>query len=210
MATRQGVDANITTRLGADHQELFFAVKAEFDTDTIALWSGQGDITISGLEYTGAGGLLSVSDITEDTEIKSSGLTVMITGLDSTILSYALNEQYQNRPITILMGYLMGGANESAGTLTLFKGRMVSLGINDNPVGANISISCENRLVDLSKPSNYRYTKETQNYLYPNDVGLNRVALLADKEVVWGKAGAAAEGEGRQRQPWDDLGFGGF
>jgi len=196
MATRQGLDSNITNRLGADHQEIFFAVKAEFDTSTIALWSGLEDLTIDGLAYTGAGALMTISDVEESTELKSSGITIVITGMDSTILTYALEEHYQNRPLTVMMGYTMGGANESAGTLILFKGRMTTLSINDTPEGATITLDAENRLVDLSRPSHYRYTKESQNYLYPNDVGLNRVSLLQDKEIVWGKKSDAVGGGG--------------
>ena len=187
MATRQGLDASITNRLGADHQEIFFAVKAEFDTSTIAVWSGQGDITISSLEYSGAGSLLGISDVTENSEMQSNGITISLSGMDSTVLNYALSETYQNRPITLLMGYIMGGANESAGELVLFRGRMTSLSIADTPDGATVTIQAENRLADLNRPSHYRYTKESQNFLYPNDVGLNRIASLQDKEIVWGK-----------------------
>lgn len=196
MATRQGLDSNITNRLGADHQEIFFAIKAEFDTSTIALWSGLEDLTIDGLDYIGAGSLMTISDVEESTELKSSGITIVISGMDSTVLTYALEEHYQNRPITVFMGYTMGGANESAGTLTLFKGRMTTLAINDTPDGATITLDAENRLVDLSRPSHYRYTKESQNYLFPNDVGLNRVSLLQDKEIVWGKKSDAVGGGG--------------
>ena len=81
----------------------------------------------------------------------------------------------------------MGGANESAGELVLFRGRMITLSIADTPDGATVTIQAENRLADLNRPSHYRYTKESQNFLYPNDVGLNRIASLQDKEIVWGK-----------------------
>ncbi len=47
MATRQGLDSSIVNRLGADEQALFFAVKAEFDTDDIRVWTGIDDLTIS-------------------------------------------------------------------------------------------------------------------------------------------------------------------
>ena len=58
MATRQGLDASIVNRLGADEQALFFAVKAEFDTDDILVWSGTDDLVIDSETYTGAGTLL--------------------------------------------------------------------------------------------------------------------------------------------------------
>ena len=51
MASRSGIDANITNRLGADHQIIFLAVKAEFDTDTVRLWTGYDDLLINGETY---------------------------------------------------------------------------------------------------------------------------------------------------------------
>ena len=189
MATRQGLDSSIVNRLGADEQALFFAVKAEFDTDDILVWSGIDDLVIGSDTYTGAGTLLSVSNSEDNLELKSNGLVVALSGMDTTVVNYALTENYQNRPITIFMGYVMGGTNEVAGTLTLFKGRMTSLVINDTPEGSTVTIDAENRLVDLDRPSNLRYTKESQNFLHSGDTGFNRVASLQDKQINWGKAG---------------------
>jgi len=199
MATRQGLDASIVNRLGADEQAIFFAVKAEFDTDNILVWSGIDDLVIGSDTYTGAGTLLSISNSEDNLELKSNGLVVSLSGMDTTVVNYALTENYQNRPITIFMGYVMGGTNEVAGTLTLFKGRMTSLVINDTPEGSTVTIDAENRLVDLDRPSNLRYTKESQNFLHSGDTGFNRVASLQDKQINWGKssqtAGSGGSGE---------------
>ena len=187
MATRQGLDASIVNRLGADEQALFFAVKAEFDTDDILVWTGTDDLVINSETYTGAGTLLNISNSEDNLELKSNGLVIGLSGMDKTIVNYALTENYQNRPITVFLGYVMGGTNEVAGTLTLFKGRMTSLVINDTPEGSTVTIDAENRLVDLDRPSNFRYTKESQNYLHSGDTGFNRVALMQDKQINWGK-----------------------
>tara|TARA_R110000803_G_scaffold1227_2_gene3973 strand:+ start:934 stop:1566 length:633 start_codon:yes stop_codon:yes gene_type:complete len=194
MATRQGLDTSIVNRLGADEQAMFIAVKAEFDSDDIRLWSGTGDATINSETYTGAGDLLAISGTEENLELKSNGLVISLSGMDATVLDYALTENYQNRPITLFLGYLMGGTNEVAGTLTLFKGRMTSLTINDAPQGSTITIDAENRLIDLDRPSNFRYTKESQNFLHSGDTAFNRVASLQDKEIVWGKTGFGGGG----------------
>tara|TARA_R110001606_G_scaffold396581_1_gene570963 strand:+ start:13 stop:663 length:651 start_codon:yes stop_codon:yes gene_type:complete len=192
MATRQGLDASIVNRLGADEQAIFFAIKAEFDTDDILVWSGTDDLVISSETYTGAGNLLTISNVEENLELKSNGLSIALSGMDSTIVTYAITENYQNRPITVFMGYVMGGTNEVAGTLTLFKGRMTSLVVNDTPDGATVTIDAENRLIDLDRPSNFRYTKESQNFLHSGDTGFNRVASLQDKQIIWGKSTATA------------------
>ena len=192
MATRQGLDASIVNRLGADEQALFFALKAEFDTDDILLWSGTDDLVIASETYTGAGNLLSISNTEDNLELKSNGLVITLSGMDATIVNYALTENYQNRPLTLFMGYVMGGTNEVAGTLTLFKGRMTNLVIGDTPEGSTVTISAENRLVDLDRPSNLRYTKESQNFLHDGDTGFNRVASLQDKQINWGKSSDTA------------------
>ena len=199
MATRQGIDTAISNRLGADEQTMFFAVKAEFDTDDIRVWSGNDDLTVDSETYTGAGTLLGVSGVEEDLELRSSGLTISLSGMDSTVLNYALTENYQNRPITLFLGFLMGGSNESAGELTLFKGRMTALTVNDTPDGATVTIDCENRLVDLDRPSNLRYTLESQQFLHNGDTGFNRVQQLADKQIVWGQKQDVNVGGGSNR-----------
>lgn len=191
MASRTGIDSAITNRLGADHQELFFAIKAEFDTSDILVWTGKDDLVISSETYTGAGSLLSIGGVEDSRDLKSSGLNIALSGMDATVLDYALTENYQNRFLTLLMGYLMGGSNEVAGTIVLFKGRMTTLTISDDPNGATISIDAENRLIDLDRPSNLRYTKESQEFLFTGDIGLDRVNQIQDKEIVWGRSASS-------------------
>ena len=120
MATRAGIDSAISARLGQDHQELFFAVKAEFDTDDILIWTGNDDLVINSETYTGAGALLSISSIEDTLDLKPSGIAIALSGMDSDILNMALTENYQNRDIAIFMGFLMGGSNEVAGVLKVF------------------------------------------------------------------------------------------
>lgn len=188
MASRQGVDSAIENRLGADHQYLFFAVKAQFDTETIRLWTGASDLTIDSETYEGAGTLLSIGDIEDSMEVKSTHLTVSLSGMDTTVMNLALSEDLQNRKIKLLMGYLMGGANESAGEIVMFSGRMTNVQISDDPEnGATIAINAENRLVDLNRPSNLRYTNASQMTLNSSDTGFKYVQAIQGKELMWGR-----------------------
>lgn len=194
MSNRGGIDSSITSYLEADHQVLFLAVKAEFDTETIRVWSGDYDLSISGATYTGVGTLLSISNIEDTLELKSSGLSVALAGMDTTVLDLALTENYQNRFITVYLGYLSGGTDTTVGTMTLFKGRMQSMVINDDPNGSTITVDAENRLIDLQRPSNLRYTKESQQFIDSNDTCFNRVQSLQDKEIVWGRSSSNTGG----------------
>jgi hypothetical protein len=198
VATRPDIDAKTALRLTQDHQQLYFCVKAEFDTETIRLHTGAGDLTVNSEVYEGAGTLLAIGDIEDSKELKSAGVSVTLSGMDATVLGYSLSENYQNRPLSMLMAFASGGGDHVDGYMTIYSGRMVNITINDNTEGAQITIATENRLIDLRRPSNYRYTNESQQHLYAGDTSLNQVARLQDAEIYWGKNGDSfSSGGGR-------------
>lgn len=203
MASRSGIDSNITNRLGADQQYLFFAVKAEFDTETIRVWTGIDDIQVDGETYTGAGTLLQVSEIEDNMEISSANCNFSLSGMDKTVLNLALSENIQNRKISLFMGYLSGGSNKSAGEITLFSGRMTNLTINDDPNGMTIVVNAENRLVDLNRPCNLRYTQASQQIVSNGDTGFKYVMALQDLEVNWGRPSNNDTGDSSSGSEYD-------
>jgi len=197
MATRTGITTPIANRLADSHQSIFLALKAEFDTEDILVWTGNDDLVINSETYIGAGTLLTISGVEEGREVRSEGISISLSGMDKTVLSYALTENYQNRPISLFLGFLMGGSNEVAGTITIFKGRMTNLTVNDTTQGATINVDAESRLVDLERPSNFRYTAESQEFLFSGDTGFNRMQQLIDKQVTWGQETDHTTGGGR-------------
>ena len=186
MSNRAGINTSITDTLAEDHQNLFLAVKCEFDTETLRLWSGDGDLSVGGESYFGVGTLLQVSPVEDNLELTSTGVSVSLAGMDSTVLNLALTENYQNRIITIFLGFLLEGSEVVIGTMTVFKGRIQSMTVNDDPNGSTIVLDAENRLIDLERPSNLRYTKESQKFIDSSDSCFNRVLSLSDKEIIWG------------------------
>ncbi len=197
MATRPGIDTNAALRLAEDHQNLVFALKLDFDTATILLHTGAGELVISGETYEGAGTLLAISDIEDSADLKSAGVTFSLSGMNTEVLGYALTENYQNRIATLKMAFLSGGTDHVQGVMDIYIGRMMQININDSPTqGATISVQTENRLIDMRRPSNYRYTKESQNHLYPGDTSLDEVAKIQDMELKWGRSGSGVPGGG--------------
>jgi len=194
MASRAGIDTKTALRLAQDHQEIKFAIKAEFDTDTVRIHSGLDNLIINSETYEGAGTLLSISDVEDTKELKSSGVTFQLSGMDADVLGYALTENYQNRPVTLFMAFTSGGTNIVDGYLTLYKGRMVQADITDSTSGATITLQTENRLIDLTRPSNIRYTKESQQYLYDGDTSLDQVAKVNQMQIYWGRKGVGGGG----------------
>ena len=94
------------TDFSGDSIELFFAVNFQMDDETVGFWTGYGDITVDSIVYTGAGEMLSFSEISEDNEISANGVTVILAGLDSTAKDLALDQEYQYRKAEINLGSL--------------------------------------------------------------------------------------------------------
>ena len=194
MASRAGIDTKTALRLAQDHQEIKFAIKAEFDTDTLRLHTGGGTLSINSENYEGAGTLLAISDIEDSKELKSAGVTFQLSGMDATVLGFALSENYQNRPITLFMAFTSGGTNNVDGFMTLYSGRMMQADITDSSSGATITLQTENRLIDLRRPSNIRYTNESQQYLYSGDTSLDQIAQDTQMQLFWGRRGEGGGG----------------
>ena len=168
----------------ANEVDLFTAVKFEFDSGDVLIWNGYQNVSIGGETYIGGGDLLSVSEIEETSEIAARGLSISLSGLDTGLIATALAENYQNRPVTVLFGAIESGVYTAT---TMFKGRMDVMTITESANTATLEVTAENRLIDLTRPRNYRYTAEDQKIYYPNDKGLDFVADLQDKQIVWGR-----------------------
>jgi hypothetical protein len=87
----------ILSVLSAAEIQPFFAVELFFDTTTLRMWTGLGDLVIEGTVYTGTGQLLQLSEISETAEIAATGANLTLSGIPSELLSLALSEPYQGR-----------------------------------------------------------------------------------------------------------------
>lgn len=167
--------------LTAPSVELFVAVELLFDSGPLRIWSGVGNKVISGNTYTGTGSLLGVSSVDETDDLSAQGVTVSLSGIDSTLVSVALQEPYQNRVGKV---YLGSGSN----TFEVFNGFMDIMTISDSGETCEISVILESKLIVLDRVVPLRYTQETQQARYPGDTFFSYVADLADKNIVWGRA----------------------
>lgn len=161
----------------------FMAIELEFDSGTVRLWNGYGDLSYGGNSFLGSGDLMNISAIEEAAEIGAKGATMMLSGISSTILSYALTENYQYRIANIYVGTIDGG---TVSAYKVFSGRMDVMTISENGDSCNISITAESRLIDLERPRIRRWTSEDQKSLYAGDKGFDYVNGIQQAEIKWG------------------------
>ena len=181
------VPAALLSALDSDEIEVFYAVDLAFDSGNMRLWTGYGDKTINSQTYTGTGDLLTIDGLEEASDLSARGTTLTLNGLDSTIITYALTEEYQGRLVTIYWGV---GTN----TVEVFSGYMDKMTIQDAAESATISLTVESRLIALERANVRRYTREshagvrTAKGLSGDDTFFDWVTKLQDKQIVWGRA----------------------
>ena len=91
------INSGLLTALTGDLVEPYYAVELFFDNGTLRFWTGIGDRTIDSNTYTGTGSLLSVGPSEEVSDLSAKSMSLTLTGLDSSIISLALQEPYQRR-----------------------------------------------------------------------------------------------------------------
>ena len=194
MGTSRSLSAAMQTMAQADVVEPFVLVEALFDsnapTSYLYLWNGIGELTHDSKTYIGAGNLLSISSIQENVELKAAGVTVMLSGIGSPLLSKAQTEDYQGRELIIRLGAFDGSGNVIADPIIVFSGFMDTMTISDGGDTATIAVTVENKLVEFEKTKVRRYTDNDQRILHPTDKGLEFVSQIQEKEIVWGDSNA--------------------
>jgi len=160
----------------------------------VYLWTGYGTLTYAGKGYLGLGDLGSVAPIEETTDLSARGVVFQLSGVPTAYVSLALNEDYQGRACSIMLGALSPTAGLIASPITVFVGKMDVMTLTDDGQNAQIGMSAESRLVDFRRVREVRYTHEEQEAIDPTDKGLEFVNGIQEKTIYWGNQNATAPG----------------
>ena len=172
----RNLDANISSAITSTDIEPFFAFKLAFDSTTLFLYTGIGDLTIGSDTYTGVGSLLSFTNVEESADIGAKSVSISLSGIPSSNLSLALNTPYQGREVTILFGIRDANrvflANEDGdlvltennklidltpnttnpdATSTLFVGYIDQMDITEGTETSTITVKLESKLLELER-----------------------------------------------------------
>lgn len=159
--------------------------EGEFTGGTLRLWTGHSSINWNGQTWTGAGDLLSMSAIQETAEVRASGFSVTLSGLNPSIISVALAQARQGLAGRVWEGMLDASGAIIADPFLSYEGKLDVPDISDGGEICTVSISYEGRLISLERARERRITHEDQQIEYPDDRGHEYVAGMQDKVVNW-------------------------
>lgn len=151
------------------------------------MWTGYGPLEWGGYTWLGGGTLLGISPVQETGDVQADGIALSLSGVPSEMISLALGDARQGLPAEVYIGALDDEGALLGDPYLLFSGLTDVPSIDDTGEDVRISITAENRLIDLERPRVRRYTPEDQKAEYPNDKGFDFVAGLQDKQITWGQ-----------------------
>lgn len=141
-------------------------------------WGEEDDV------YIGTAGVGRIDPIV-DQPGEITGLSFQMSGITSDMLSLALAEPVQGKPIYIYTAIFSQTTFEIIDAETEWTGRIDVMAIRDNGSTCDITVTAEHVGIDLLRPSNVRYTNQDQRAIDGSDLGFQYVADQADQELVW-------------------------
>ena len=193
------------TNLTASEIFPYYGVELYFDDTDDTLWNEVGyvgenvlrfwtgyynyDLTLSGPDFLGTGELLVVNLVNEVADLSAQSATLSLNGVDNELVSLAMGEPYQGRLAKIFFG-IVGQT-----PIEIFTGFMDVMSIQDSGESSVISLTIENRLIELERSRPFRYTDQSHRSTNPFDTTVDRsaddvfayVASLQDKQIKWGR-----------------------
>jgi hypothetical protein len=194
------IDSGLLSALTGNSVKPFYAVELLFDVKTttdvngdpidlgpMRMWTGLGNRTINvggtNQVFTGVGALLNIAAAEEVGDLSAKGMVLTLTGLNSSIISLALQEPYQRRRAKVYLGEQ--GVNP---VVEIFSGFMDTMQISDDPESSTVVLTIESKLVELERSRNWRYTDESHKARYSGDSFFSFVQSIQDQKVAWGRS----------------------
>jgi len=180
---------------------------------------GNGVVTFSG-----AGGFLSWGSITESEDRSAQGMTLKLSGVDQSIVSIILNNQFRGRSVKLWRQYFDGDTGQAVGNpIKLFDGRQMgdyeveeNWGDTGSLGTVTITTRVKSILADLQQLNAVRTNPRSYNNalarvgLTTDNTFFNKVKSFAGKRIFWGTdAPDEAQGTNVPRGPIGHPGGGG-
>jgi hypothetical protein len=169
-----------------DHVPYVLLCELNFASGFIRLNSSDRTYTHAGNTYSPFGQLASIGSVKENGELVPESLEFTLPGVDASLITTTLTENYVGRAVTLWVAYLDDNLQFVATPQILWEGLMDQMNIQREEKTATIQLICESRLIRWNRPAGWLYTHEHQRLIDSTDDFLNYVALMVNRLLKWG------------------------
>lgn len=178
------ISATNLTEINASHLHEVLLVKLEFDTP-LYVHSGVGTIVFDSNSYLGVGQFGSVSNATETEHLRPTSLTLSLSGVDSTLITEALDSGNFGDVVTLYIGYRQDDGTLVDDPVLMWRGTYDHASIKQGDENI-VSIVIHHDLAILNETDGSRFTDEDQQRRFSGDVGLEFVTDMAGLKLTVG------------------------
>jgi len=182
----RNLTAQFITALNEAELRPVILLDLEFESSTVLLWNGVGELLWDGKTYLGNGWFQGHSPIKENGEVNPQGVSVVLTGIPPSLLSLVLQQTSQNKVATLRLGLLDTSYQVIPDPTIIYQGKIDYPEIIEDSEEPTIKIAIENILLDMDRPRNHRYTKQSQRDIFPDDEGFDTVEPIQKFDGKWG------------------------
>ena len=160
-------------------------VELDYPGDPVRVHDWLGEITWNGHQWTGVGNLGELKDIEETTEISNISVQLVLSGVNTDLLSKALTSNYYRRSTWIYIGMLNAATGQlTAGADILWQGYMDVMTVQVAGDEMALILTAENEDADLDRPSGTLYSNAQQQADYPGDKGFEYLKF-GETQIRW-------------------------
>lgn len=182
----RSLDPALAAALATNHIRPFFIAELSFKSSIQWLWTGVGNLVWNSQTIVGIGTLGKLGTIQEGTDVNAYGTTVTLSGIDPVFLESSMTDIQPGAQAQIWLGVLNDAGAIVGSPYQIFSGCMDQPTVTWDQDTISITIALESKLLDLSRPTNRRYTSADQRLYYPTDSAFGWVEQLVDQADVWG------------------------
>ena len=180
------IHTNTLAKVDDEQVTMINMVQCNFASGTFYANSTAQSIVYDSNTYLGVGKIGAISEVEENTDVSAHQINLTLTGLDTTLMSESLNQNYRNRSAIIMVAFLDSSDAVVGEPVTIFSGIMDSVQVT---VGETCTISLKviSRLQDWERTRFGRYTNEEQQELFAGDKGFEFLNQTIEKTIYWGR-----------------------
>ena len=178
------IGATNLAALALNHIHPVILVKLEFTTP-VYVHNGIGTITYDSNDYLGVGTFGSISNTTERLKVSPTAVTLSLSGIDSALITEALDSGSFGDVVTIYDGFRQDDGTLIADPFQRWRGTFdhASASTDEQSV---VSMVFQSDHSVLGKISGRRFSNEDHLAEYPSDTGFQFAAGLAGLKLAWG------------------------
>lgn len=184
--TSRNLASGFVSAITGAHAQVFPLLEIGFGSGTVYLCGLAFAVTWNGNTYQPGLGLMNIAALAE-TPDSWEGLQVTLGGVTTSSLSLGLAEPMQGRTLILRLAALDAGGALHVDS-HVWSGLMDAPVISDGADGASVTLRAEHKMATWDRPRVKRYTDAQLQADHPGDLGLQFVAEMEQKRIVWPSA----------------------